>query len=95
MEAEIRGILTEAVSEPEDLTGLAQDLLARFGTALSRHSLLPASRDFRIVTSVGIKDSRRTAVSRRGSSVVPLTAGWSAAAASLGTGALTHPVLAP
>jgi len=26
---------------------------------------------------------------------VPLTAGWSAAAASLGTGALTHPALAP
>ncbi|WP_239310694.1 MULTISPECIES: Arc family DNA-binding protein [unclassified Frankia] len=31
MEAEIRAILTAAVSEPEDATGLAQALLTRFG----------------------------------------------------------------
>ncbi len=31
MEAEIRAILTEAVSEPADAAGLAQTLLARFG----------------------------------------------------------------
>ncbi len=31
MEAEIRAILTEAVSEPGDNTGLAQALLSRFG----------------------------------------------------------------
>ncbi len=31
MEAEIRAILTEAVSEPSDATGLAQALLTRFG----------------------------------------------------------------
>ncbi|WP_131748989.1 Arc family DNA-binding protein [Frankia sp. Cppng1_Ct_nod] len=31
MEAEIRAILAEAVSEPEDAAGLAQTLLARFG----------------------------------------------------------------
>lgn len=31
MEAEIRAILTDAVSAPTDSTGLAQALLARFG----------------------------------------------------------------
>ena len=31
MEAEIRAILTEAVSEPADAAGLAQTLLTRFG----------------------------------------------------------------
>ena len=31
MEAEIRAILTDAVSAPADTTGLAQALLARFG----------------------------------------------------------------
>ena len=31
MEAEIRAILTDAVSDPDDTAGLAQTLLARFG----------------------------------------------------------------
>ncbi|WP_462203318.1 FitA-like ribbon-helix-helix domain-containing protein [Frankia sp. CcWB3] len=42
MEAEIRAILTEAVSEPEDAAGFAQTLLARFGALGGVDLQLPA-----------------------------------------------------
>ncbi|WP_239332002.1 Arc family DNA-binding protein [Frankia sp. CiP3] len=42
MEAEIRAILTAAVSEPEDATGLAQALLTRFGALGGVDLQLPA-----------------------------------------------------
>ncbi|WP_322778734.1 FitA-like ribbon-helix-helix domain-containing protein [Frankia sp. Cas4] len=42
MEAEIRAILTEAVSEPENAAGLAQALLVRFGALGGVDLQLPA-----------------------------------------------------
>lgn len=42
MEAEIRAILTEAVSPPTDSTGLAQALLAHFGDLGGLDLELPA-----------------------------------------------------
>lgn len=45
MEAEIRAILTEAVSAPADSKGLAQTLLARFGEFGGLDLELPARSD--------------------------------------------------
>ena len=52
MEAEIRAILTEAVSEPDHDAGLAQTLLTRFGALggvdldLPTRSQVPRAPDF-------------------------------------------------